>query len=89
MDSNDSSANTTITFGDNAAPAHTTSEDEHVTASSSSDGKGKKSAEKRRQDIYSEGKKCAKNLDRVQVHREVHNAIQVQDHQVLRVPHGG
>ena len=52
MDSNDSSANTTITFGDNAAPAHTTSEDEHVTASSSSDGKGKKSAEKRRQDIF-------------------------------------
>ena len=52
MDSNDSSANTTITFGEAAAPAATTSDDEHLTVSSSSEDKRKKSAEKRRQGLF-------------------------------------
>ena len=52
MDSNDSSANTTITFGDAAAPAAATSDEEHMTVSSSSEDKSKKSAEKRRQDLF-------------------------------------
>ena len=52
MDSNDSSANTTITFGDAAAPAAATSDEEHMTVSSSSEDTGKKSAEKRRQDLF-------------------------------------
>ena len=52
MDSNDSSANTTKTFGDAAAPAAATSDDEHLTVSSSSEDKDKKSAEKRRQDLF-------------------------------------
>ena len=52
MDSNDSSANTTITFGDAAAPAAATSDDEHMTMSSSFEDKSKKSAEKRRQDLF-------------------------------------
>ena len=52
MDSNDSSANTAITFGDAAAPAPTTSDDDHLTVSSSSEDKSKKSAEKRCQDLF-------------------------------------
>ena len=87
MDSNDSSANTTITFGDAAVPAQTTSGDEHLTVSSSSDGKGKKrNLWKRCAKTYSGDRRCKKNLDHVQVHPVARSATPEHDHQVPPVP---